>query len=218
MRKDKEKAFILRRQGHSYKSIRRQLNIPLSTLAGWFKNEPWSSRIRDKLADESSFSSPKKLKEISLANKQRWELWREDFREEAKREFSLFKKDPLFISGLMLCWGEGAKSLKPGIVRLTNSEPAMIGIFYKFLQKLGVTKDKIRIRLLLYPDLVDTVQKNLWSKMIGIPIEQFNKSAFIKGRHATRRLSYGVCNIEVYSRGLLEKLLVWLKLYKKELI
>lgn len=218
MRKDKESAFALRKQGQSYKNISNQLNIPVGTLAGWFKDEPWSIEIRDRLANSSSFSSPKKLKQIAKANKDRWESWRENFRKEATTEFPILKKDPLFLAGIMLYWGEGSKSMGAGTARLTNSDPEMIKFFYLFLQRLGVPKEKIKVRLLLYPDLIDTVQKNFWSKTIGIPIEQFNRSVFIKGRHPTRRLSYGVCNIEVYSRGLMEKIMKWLELYKKELI
>lgn len=218
MRKDKELAFKLRRSGQSYKNISRQLGIPLSTIAGWFRNEAWSTEIRDRLAISTSFSSPEKLKKIALINKQRWELWREEYREEARAEFPLFKKDPLFAAGLMLYWGEGSKSLKNSTVRLANSDPEMIKIFYAFLKKLGIPISKIKIWLLLYPDLIDSVQKNFWSKAVGIPLEQFNKSIFIKGRHTDRRLSYGVCNMEVYSSGLKRKILQWLELYKKELI
>ena len=82
---------------------------------------------------------------------------------------------------------------------------------------MGAQKDKIKIWLLLYPDLIDTVQKNFWSKTVGISMEQFNKSIFIRGKRPTKRLSYGVCNIEVYNRGLKEKIMKWLELYKREL-
>ncbi|HXK35562.1 MAG: hypothetical protein UX31_C0035G0012 [Candidatus Nomurabacteria bacterium GW2011_GWA1_46_11] len=218
MRTDKEKAFTLRRSGKSYKAISRELTIPLGTLAGWFKNQTWSTEIRDRLAKESSFSSPEKLKLLAAVNKQRWEAWRENYRTQAVKEFPVLKKDPLFLAGLMLYWGEGGKDMKNGTVRLTNSDPDMIKLFNLFLQALGIQKDKIKIRLLLYPDLIDTVQKNFWAKVVGIKPNDLKKSVFIKGRHPTRRLSYGVCNIEVYSQGLKEKIMKWLGLYKKELI
>ncbi len=216
MRKDKEKAIELRHQNRSYKSISRELNIPIGTIAGWFKDELWSQDIRDKLGAKASMAFPTKLVAIQKANRARWAKKYKEYKLNAESQFSQFKNDPLFISGLMLFWGEGNKSPKDSTVRLANSDPAMIRIFYNFLTNtMGVDPNKIKIHLLLYPDLVDEMQKSFWSKAIGIPLSQFIKSTYIKGRHPTRRLSYGVCMIYVCSRELKDKILVWLNLYQK---
>ncbi|HEY4520434.1 MAG TPA: hypothetical protein VJJ72_01350 [Candidatus Paceibacterota bacterium] len=215
MRKDKEKATQLRRAGMSYKQIKRELDIPIGTLASWFGHEPWSQEIRDKLGALQSFSFPEKLAAISKSNKERWAKWHSECQEEAIREFPKLKKDFLFLAGLMLYWGEGDKVLRNGIVRLANSDPNMIKIFYLFLLgPLAVPKEKIFLSLLLYPDLIDNIQKNFWSKSTGISLEQFKKTVYIKGRHPTKRLSYGVCNINVFSRKLKEKILKWTHLYQ----
>ena len=215
MRKDKEKAIELRHQNKSYKSISRELGIPLGTLAGWFRNELWSQEIRDKLGIEASLAFPEKLKRIVAANKKRWADTHEAYRQEAVKEFSKLKDDPLFLAGIMLYWGEGEKMSKSSRVRLANSEPEMIRIFYLFLIKaLKISPEKIKAWLLLYPDLIDPVQKNFWSKATGIPISQFSKSTYIKGRHPTKRLSYGVCTIHISSRALKERVLKWLELYQ----
>ena len=161
MRKDKEKAIELRHQNKSYKSISRELGIPLGTLAGWFKNEEWSQEIRDKLGTEASLAFPDKLKRIVAANKKRWADLHETYRQEAVKEFKKYKNDPLFLAGIMLYWGEGEKQQKSSQVRLSNSEPEMLKIFYLFLTKvLKIHPDKVFSWLLLYPDLIDSVQKN----------------------------------------------------------
>ncbi len=215
MRKDKEKAFELRRQNKSYKSIGRELHIPLSTLAGWFRNELWSQDIRDKLGQEASLAFPDKLKRMVAANKKRWANIHESYRQEAIAEFSKLKHDPLFLAGIMLYWGEGEKIAKSSVVRLSNSEPEMIKIFNLFLTRaIGIPPENIYTWLLLYPDLIDTVQKNFWSKTIGISLEQFKRSVYIKGHHPKKRLSYGVCTIFVQSRALKERMLKWLELYQ----
>ena len=196
MRKDKEKAVELRHQNKSYKSISRELNIPLGTLAGWFRNELWSQEIRDKLGIEQSLSFPKRLQAMMKANKERWSKIHQNYRDQAKNEFVNRKDNPLFIAGLMLYWGEGDKGSKSSQVKLANTDPAMIRIFYTFLKDvIAVPKEKIHIWLLLYPDLLDNVQKNFWSKATGVPLSQFKNSIYIQGRHPTKRLSYGVCNI-----------------------
>lgn len=215
MRKDKEKAFELRRQNKSYKTISKELGIPLSTLAGWFRHELWSQDIRDSLGQKASLAFPEKLRRIIASNKKRWENLHQTYRKEAVEEFLKLKNDPLFLAGIMLYWGEGEKQPKYSAVRLSNNEPEMIRIFYLFLTKvLKISPNKITAWLLLYPDLIDSVQKNFWSKATGISKDNFNKSIYIKGRHPTRRLSFGVCTVVVQSRALKERMLKWLELYQ----
>jgi len=219
MRKDQEKAFELRKQRKSYNAISTELSIPKSTLAGWFKHEFWSREIRDELGRTASLAFPEKLKRIVAANKKRWADWHQQAREEAVSEFPRLKNDPLFLAGLMLYWGEGNKTPNHPQVKLANSDPAMIRLFCLFLKEvISVPEGKIKIWLLLYPDLIDAVQKNFWSKATGIPLTQFNKSIYIAGRHPTKRLSYGVCNVTVSSSQLKKKLLKWIELYQNSLL
>jgi transposase-like protein len=218
MRADKEKAIQLRRQGKSYKQIRQELGIATSTLASWFKNEPWSQDIKTRLSAAVSWSNPKKLELLARANSERWRLKHEEYRLAATKEFERLKDDPLFLAGIMLYWGEGDKTAKNGVIRLGNSDPEMLKLFNLFLTKsIGVSQDKIYAWLLLYPDLVDSVQKNFWSKTTSIPKERFKKSIFIKGRYPKKRLSYGVCTVCVNSRALKERILKWLELYQNYL-
>lgn len=215
MRKDKVKAYELRRQQKSYTEISRLLSIPKSTLAAWFQKEDWSREIRDKLGTTTSLSYPKKLAAVQKANKERWISLREGYRKEAEQEFEQLKDVPLFIAGVMLYWGEGDKTDR-SMVKFANSDPRMISVFYRFLKKaIQIPEQKISAYLLLYPDLNDSMQKLFWHRATGIPKERFWKSIVIKGKHPTRRLSYGVCNISVSSRALKERMLVWIKLYQE---
>ena len=218
MRKDKEKAIELRRAGKSYKQICRELNIPLGTIGGWFQGQSWSREIRDRLSKEVSLSNPAALQAMASANKMRWAKWRQNHREIAIQEFPRLRNNPLFLSGLMLYWGEGDKSNKSCTLKLSNSDPAMIKVYYLFLvESLSIPPDKIFIGLINYPDLVDTVQKAMWSQATGVPLSQFKNSVVIQGRHPTKRNSYGVCMIMVHSRALKERVLQWIELYKSEL-
>ncbi len=218
MRKDKEKAIQLRQLGKSYKQISNELGVPISTLAFWLKNEPWSQEIKNRLSFQVSWKNPKVLELLAQANRERWKNKHEEYRIAAIKEFPKYKSDPLFLAGIMLYWGEGEKQSKSSVVRLSNSEPEMIKIFNLFLIKvLKISPEKISVWLLLYPDLIDSVQKNFWSRAIGIPLERFKKSIYIKGRHQTKRLSYGVCTIVVNSRALKERILKWLELYQNYL-
>lgn len=218
MRKDKQIAEKLRRTGKSYKYIQKKLGIPISTLSDWFRHESWSAKIRDRLAFTESLAYPEKLKKLQEIVRKKYDQLHNAYREEAILEFQNLKGNPTFISGIMLYWGEGDKNVTNCIVRLTNSEPSMIRVFYAFLVNvMRVPKEKIKLHLLLYPDLIDSLQKKIWSKATGISQLQFNKSVFIKGKHAKRRLSHGVGMITVCGRKYKEKILKWIELHANEI-
>lgn len=215
MRKDRENATILRHLGRSYKQISKELGIATSTLAGWFKNESWSQEIKNRLSAEVSLTNAVALERMANANKERWRQKYEEYGAAAILEFKKLKNNPLFLAGIMLYWGEGEKQKKSSLVRFCNSEPEMIKTFYLFCIKvLKISPDKIHAWLLLYPDLIDSVQKNFWSRATGIPIDRFKKSIYIRGRHPSKRLSYGVCTIFISSRALKERILKWIELYQ----
>ena len=218
MRSDKHLAIELRKKGISYNKISKELGIPKSTMHYWFRDLQWSKAIKKKLNERNIRMAQKRMRIISKANKLKWERWREAHRQDAQREFSYLFKDPLFITGLSLYWGEGDSKIENGLVRLSNTDPIMIRLFADFLRyKCNIPKDKMKITLILYPDLNEVVCKKYWSKASNVSLSQFLKTQFIFGRHPTRRLSYGICNIYVASRGLKEKIFTWIKLYQKEL-
>lgn len=219
MRKDRHLAIKLRKMGKSYNEISKTLNLPKTTLSSWFKNEKWSKIIKKELNDRNIKISRKRILVLSKINKKRWEEWRKRHRIEATKEFETLKKVPLFIAGINLYWGEGDSNLKNGIVRLANTDHRMVIAFGNFLQKIcKIPKEKIRIYLVLYPDLSDTDCKNFWGMKTGIPISQFHKSQFIKGKHPSKRLERGICSIQVSSRGLKEKIFTWIDLQNKNLL
>jgi len=217
MRNDRHLAITLRKKGKSYKEISKILDIPKSTMHYWFKDLVWSEKIRNELTEKAVKLSRKRIRKVIKANKEKWLRWRKDFRDEAKREFPKLKTNPLFIAGLMLYWGEGDSNLK-NATRLTNTDPRMVSLFCKFLVKIcNISKDNIRVHLILYPDLSEEKCKIIWSKKINIPKNQFDKTQFIYGKHPTKRLEIGICSIRApKSCGLKEKIFTWIDLFSKE--
>ncbi len=217
MRDDRYLAIKLRKQKKSYNEISRILGIPKSTLHYWFKGNSWSEEIKKELMEKAWKLGRKQLKLMVEANKKKWEEWHRQCQQEAVKEFPSLKNNRLFVTGIMLYWSEGDSKMKNCQVRLSNTDPEMIRIYSLFLQKIcKIPKDKIKIQLILYPDLNEQECKKLWQKAIGIPITQFTKAQFIKGKHPTTRLSYGICNIHLTDRRLKEKIFTWIKLYQQE--
>lgn len=218
MRKDKEKALLLRKSGKSYKQIKSELRIPMSTLSNWLSMHKWSQNIKKLLSEQTKKENSIRIQNL---NKIRGGYLKKLYKEaeiEAIKEFKKLKYHPLFIAGLIIYWGEGDRITKYNI-RISNTDPAMIKLFIDFLIKIcGVPKNRIKSSLLLYPDLDNIICKEYWSKKILIPKNCFNKSIFITGKHKTKRLQYGVCNIVFTNAYLKRKLLIWLKLLSKEMV
>jgi len=218
MRDDKEKAFSLRKKGKSYGEIKVALNVPKSTLSGWLSNKQWSKKVKGILVEKSKTYSSARMLWLSKVQKKRLLEVYLQAEQQAAKEFEEFKWFPLFIAGMCIFWGEGDKMSKH-IVRIANVDPRLIKIFIRFLRKVcGIPKEKIRAYILLYPDLETKDCLNYWAKQSGLRLENFTKSVIIQGRHKTRRLSYGVCNINVSSSYLSRKMNIWLKLLATELI
>ena len=59
----------------------------------------------------------------------------------------------ILIAGAVAYWCEGAKS-KPyrvdEYVRFINSDPALIRLFLRFLDKSGVSRERVRYRVLIH--------------------------------------------------------------------
>lgn len=212
MRKDKEKIVNLRKQGKSYKEISRLIGVSKSTLSGWFKGENWSKSLKEDLQRKATIQNVIRLRELNKVRGERLdELYREA-REEAELDCKIYKDTPLFISGVMIYWGEGDKVSKNNF-RISNSDPSLVRLFVRFLLEIcNVKREKIRASLLIYPDIIEKEAKDYWIQNSGLKYDQFTKSIVIKGRHKTKRLPGGVCIIVVSSTYLKEKMLVWLKL------
>jgi len=217
MRDDKHLAIKLRKQGRSYNKISGELKISKSTLSNWFSDIEWSKDIKKELLRKANYIARKNLQRYNRKRKEKWEQWRREARQEAKREFPKLTKNPLFIAGLMIYWGEGDSKIKNPI-RLSNTDPRMIALYTKFLTKcLNIPKGNLRPTVILYPDLSERKCINFWATTIGIPKSQFYKTQFIKGKHPTKRLSNGICMIACSNRQIKEKILVWIDLLSKSL-
>ena len=215
MRKDKEKAVSLRKSGKSYKEIMEQISIPKSTLSGWFRGQNWSNDIALKCVEKSRAGSVARLTMLNAIRGGHLEKAYEKAGQEAIEDYEKLKFHPLFISGIMIYWGEGDKTSKYR-VSIANTDPQMIKIFRIFLKNICGTNNP-KVWLLLYPDLDETVCKEFWVKNCGLEYSDFTKSISIKGKSSVRRIHYGVCNIGVSSAYLKNKILKWIELLAEEI-
>ena len=219
MRLDKKSAIKLRNKGKSYSQISEVLGIPKSTLSEWFSQEEWSLEIQLKLREKAKLLSKERIKTLNVTRQIKLEQLYLRADEEAGKEFKVYKNNPLFISGVMLYWGEGDKKFENGRVRISNVDPHLLKVFRNFLIKFGhFPLEKIKGWILLYPDFNDANCLSYWSREAGILRSNFVKSTLIIGRHKINRSQFGTCAVYVTNKYLKKKIIKWIDLYKEYLV
>lgn len=215
MKDKKDKAFELRKIGHTYTYISETLNVPKSTLSDWFAYHPWSEEIRER---NSTISAKKNVQNLNEKTKNKLKEKYKKAEKKAEEEFKKYKNDPLFVAGLMLYIGEGDKNIIDGMIRISNIDPNVIKIFMLFLDKFFfVKKEKVKFWILLYPDLDEKKCKIWWKNKLQIETKNFYKNQIIKGKHKKKRLQYGVGNIILSNKFLKTKLLKWIDLISEHI-
>jgi len=219
MRGDKIKAIQLRREGKSYRVIEKILGIPRSTLTGWFQKMQWSRKVKEKLSLIAQQQSRQRMKDLTdKINHERRKVYAFT-KKTAENQYHTLRREPLFISGLMIYWGEGDRKLENGMIRVCNTDPAMLKLFHCFVRKyLPEISHLIKVYLVLYPDLNEKECKEYWSQNIEIPGEKFIKSTYIQGRSLTKKLEYGICTITISNRVYKEKINAWLHSIRSEVV
>lgn len=208
MRTDKNDAFILRKQGKSYREICKQLGVARSTLSKWFKGTDFSEAIREELTKSAIQTSTMRLEVLNKARGDTLDALYARAEIEAIHEANLHATNPLFVTAVASYWGEGDK-LHKNQLRITNTDPVMIKIFVKFLLEIcKVPKEKIRVALFIYEDLIEETCREYWSSQLHL--KNFHKTMVLPSRHKTRRLPYGICTIIVTNSYLKRKMSVWI--------
>lgn len=213
---EKIQAIKLRKKGKSYNEIAKTLHVSKGTVFQWIGKLDWSKNIKKQLIEKSKTTSKKRLIHLNILKKEKFNKLYKNAEEEAIKEFRRLRKDPLFIAGMGIYWGEGDKNFTNGQVRVSNTNSDLLRTFNLFLKGCcGVEKKKIRCYLVLYPDLDTNACLSHWSKNVSIEKGNFCNPTIIQGKHKTKKLSYGICTIVTTNKRLKKKLLTWLQLFAK---
>lgn len=112
------------------------------------------------------------------------------------------KEKAIFLAALY--WGEGGKT----DFNFTNSDPEMVRVFVNGLRDIfGISQDEIRASIRIYEDLDSRTVLNYWSKITGIPVNEFINVDILKGKKLGK-LKYGLCRIRIKKGGNMLKYLL----------
>lgn len=210
-------AVEFRKRGFTYSEIAKIVDVSTSTVSVWLKDLAFSKKVKEENVVRAAKDNVKRIRLINKTRKAERTRTYADALKSAETEYRHYKKDALFIAGLMIYVGEGDNKDKR-LIRIANARMDLHLIFLKFvIEYLGVEKSKIRFWLLLYPDLDEVSCMKRWSRHLSLPVSQFYKNQVIEGRSKKRTLHNGVGNIIIGNTVLKVKLNRWIELATKEL-
>ncbi|MDW3218663.1 MAG: helix-turn-helix domain-containing protein [Acidimicrobiales bacterium] len=122
--------------------------------------------------------------------------------------FAQLTDDEFFAAGLGLYAGDGSK--KGGSVNFANSNPDYIRFYCAwFRQFFDVEEARLRVQLYLHADLDLDSANGHWSRVTGIPLEQFHKPyrAVVDETRRHNRHVFGCCHVRYACTHTLRRIL-----------
>lgn len=169
----------LRSQGESVKSIAVKLGISKSSASIWVRDIILTIEQLEVLKNIEILGKERgRLKSALLQKERRQEKLDQEIQKGIKTFANLTYKEILFI-GIALYWAEGSKKSRE--VEFCNSDPNMIKFWVNWLKViLNVSTDELRCRVGINEihSKRDTLVKDYWSQVTGVPLSQFTKTNF----------------------------------------
>ncbi len=207
---DRRRAIQLRQLGRSYSQIKKVLNVSKSTLSLWLREYPLSKTQLRMLRDFSEVRIEKYRKTMQKKLENR--LW--NYYEEQKGKWLPLSEKELFIAGLFLYWGEGAKTNRNQIY-INNTDPQVMKFALNWMVKCcNIPKHKIRVTLHLYSDMNIEQELKYWRRELCLPGQSFLKP-YVKQSKRSRidhkGFGHGTCGIGYFKTEIKERILMAIK-------
>lgn len=220
MRKDKDIAIKLRKEGNSYNQINKKLRVSKSTLSYWLSDIKISEKASEKILKRVHEGS---LKGLIRRNKNQTilaERRAQEARISGKKEVKKLLKNSLFLVGLSLYWAEGYKKGAFGskwkAVDFANSDPELVKIIMKFYRQICKVEDrKIKVQLIAHKNINIKEAIGYWAGLTGLPKSQFIKtccsvSKSSKGKRNGHSLTHGTVHIRINDVKLFFRIIGWI--------
>ncbi|MEU9610842.1 hypothetical protein AB0D56_04730 [Streptomyces sp. NPDC048209] len=183
------KARELRLQGMTYDQIQVELGCSKSSISLWVRDLPKPERSRSA------------IEQARLAGRMRWDhelavrdTERQQTKSTAKAEIGDLTDRELLLVGAGLYWAEGTKD-KPYDRRenltFVNSDPGMIETYLAWLALVGVTRDRIRFRVMIHRTADVAAAERYWAELVGVDASDLQRTTLKKHNPRTARKNTG---------------------------
>lgn len=164
----KQRAIALRKQGLTYREIRTRIPVAKSTLSDWLSSVGLTKEQHQRIT-EKRISAQKKG---AFARKKERIDRESAIKFAARAETPLLIRDPLWLAGVMLYWGEGSKQKPwtPSVgVRFMNMDVASHILFIKWSkQYLRIKQKDLRFEIYLHEKANTREAKKYWAEKLAI--------------------------------------------------
>ncbi|MGY0017960.1 hypothetical protein ACVHNB_03120 [Streptomyces sp. YJ-C3] len=180
----RERARELRRQGLTYNEIKAELGCSKSSVSLWVRDLP---KPQPRCTPEEQRARMNAgLAELRSAQDQE----RRAARQAAADAVGRLSERDLFLTGVALYWAEGTKS-KPyrrsEALQFINSDPDVIRLFMRWLALLGVTPDRLTLRLSIHESADVRAAEAFWADVVGVDVSAFSKATLKRHNPRTVR-------------------------------
>jgi len=209
------RARQLRALGQDYEEIAAALSVAKSSVSLWVRDLPRVTRFSTAEGKERSAEGTRRY---WAARRLAKEADRATARATAASEIGALTHRELVIAGAIAYWCEGSKN-KPGPwndhVAFTNSDPALIWLFLRFLEATGTPREDVSFRIYIHESADVESAQQFWLGATGASPDQFRTPTLKRHNPKTVRKNigegyYGCLRVDVRrSSGLYHKIEGW---------
>ncbi|MGW3986835.1 hypothetical protein [Streptomyces sp. NPDC004830] len=186
----RQRARELRLQGWTYDRIQVELGCSKSSISLWVRDLP-----------KPEGRAP--AEQAKLAAQRRWEHElavrdeeRQHTKEAAKQAIGDLSPRELFLAGVVLYWAEGSKDKVHGRQRrenlqFINSDPNVIRFYLRWLESLGVERERLRFRVYIHESADVAAAEKFWAGLVGTDAATFQRTTLKKHNPRTVRKNVG---------------------------
>ncbi|MGW1492958.1 hypothetical protein [Streptomyces sp. NPDC002402] len=180
----RERARELRLRGMTYDQIQVELGCSKSSISLW---------VRDLPKPQPRYT-PEEHRALMNAGLKRLRDAHDEEREAVKlaahQEIGNLSDRELFLIGVGLYWAEGAKD-KPyrrcEVLQFINSDPNVIKLFLRWLELLGVTRERMHFRVSIHESADVPEAERFWTNLAGVDTSAFQRATLKKHNPRTTR-------------------------------
>ncbi|MFG2759276.1 hypothetical protein [Streptomyces wuyuanensis] len=195
------KARELRLQGMTYDRIQVELGCSKSSISLWVRDLP--KPVRRTPAEQARLAGRKRWEhELAVRDGERRRT-----KAAARDAVGTLSDRELFLVGVALYWAEGSKDKawdRREYLKFINSDPDVITLYLRWLELLGVSRDRLRLQVSIHESADLEAAQRYWSDLTGVARTQFNKPVLKRHNPRTRRKNTGDAYrgcVAIYVRG-----------------
>jgi transcriptional regulator with XRE-family HTH domain len=183
-----QRARELRAESWTVQEIADELGVARSSVSIWVRDVVFEPKPRQRPV----FRNPSSLHLKKLAEIESADAW-------ARTCVEALCEDAFFAAGIALHAGEGSRADRT--VKFANTDPLMVSFFCRWLRKyFRVDESRLRVAVYLHDGLDLDAAESHWSRLTGIPRQQFRAAYRAKADTSIRTAKHihGCCYV-VYS-------------------